>query len=450
MTTVDIPKARILSDSSWLDVATVERNRKKAFSIIPLCTILQLIRKKLQLRSILLYCEPLDMLSLYSSEFVRRSTWICISCSALSKPSQTLIAGPRNRSPAHIHQRKESSSKTPSPPKDEARAITTPSDPPSNDVKPVVKESIEKRLSTRVSKRKSKDGIQDRAAKSSHELTFNLPSVPPTNHLQAGDVHMSNFFSLHRPISVTTPIPPESSTAAFSSIFDPKPVFKHKATDVPYTLSSTVDTLENATSSTQTQSSQQITQEEVDLRAAVTQASPSNADPSPHHLDLPAKTFNISLQEFAKHFRPFMRPPPPVPMDSALPEDAPQKNYQQAGPQSESVVTQKTYTTTLTIQENTYPNGRKSYKTHTTPIVEGPGSSAAEGEKEIYLPPAPRGQPFLGRMRDRQLQYMDRLDEGEAWQAISVKRQRKLKMKKHKYKKLMKRTKNLRRRLDRT
>ncbi|RYZ81296.1 MAG: AURKAIP1/COX24 domain-containing protein [Proteobacteria bacterium] len=33
--------------------------------------------------------------------------------------------------------------------------------------------------------------------------------------------------------------------------------------------------------------------------------------------------------------------------------------------------------------------------------------------------------------------------------AISVKRQRKLKMKKHKYKKLMKRTRNLRRRLDR-
>ena len=32
---------------------------------------------------------------------------------------------------------------------------------------------------------------------------------------------------------------------------------------------------------------------------------------------------------------------------------------------------------------------------------------------------------------------------------LSVKRQRKMKMKKHKYKKLMKRTRNLRRRLDR-
>ncbi len=193
-----------------------------------------------------------------------------------------------------------------------------------------------------------------------------------------------------------------------------------------------------------------MTQEEVDLRAAVTQASPSNADPSPHQLDLPAKTFHINLQELVKNFRPYMRPPPPIPMESSLPEEVPQKTSQQAEPQSESVVTRKTFTTTLTIHENTYRSGYKTYKTHTTPIIEGPASSSGVGEKEAYLPPAPRGQPFLGRMRDRQLHYMDRIRDGDVWQAISVKRQRKLKMKKHKYKKLMKRTKNLRRRLDRT
>ena len=55
-------------------------------------------------------------------------------------------------------------------------------------------------------------------------------------------------------------------------------------------------------------------------------------------------------------------------------------------------------------------------------------------------------------MRERQVKYEDRIDErfgNNMWHLISVKRQRKLKMKKHKYKKLMKRTKNLRRRLDR-
>ena len=261
---------------------------------------------------------------------------------------------------------------------------------------------------------------------------------------------MSNLFSLHRPISITTPIPPESSTAAFSSIFDPKPTPKHEPTDVIYTLSSAVDALENAASSTPNQNSQHMAQEEVDLRAAITQASPSNAEPSLHHLDLPARTVHIKLQDLVKSFRPYVRPPPPVPMDPALPEGAPRKTSQQAEAQPESVVTQKIFTTTLTIHENTYRSGRKSYKTHTTPIVEGPCSSAREREKGVYLPPAPRGQPFLGRMRERQLQYLDRLGDGEVLQAISVKRQRKLKMKKHKYKKLMKRTKNLRRRLDRT
>ena len=251
-------------------------------------------------------------------------------------------------------------------------------------------------------------------------------------------------------MSITRPIPPETSTAVFSSIFDPKPISKHKSTNVIYTLSSAVDSLENAASSTQTQNSQQTTQEEVDLGAAVTQASSSNADPSPRHLDLPAKTFHINMHDLVKKFRPYMRPPPPVPTDSAPLEEDSQKSSQQSESQSESVVTQKTFITTLTIHEDTYRSGRKSYKTHTTPIVEGSGSPAGEGKKGLYLPPAPRGQPFLGRMRERQLQYLDRLGDGQLWQAISVKRQRRLKMKKHKYKKLMKRTKNLRRRLDRT
>lgn len=122
------------------------------------------------------------MLSLYSSELVRRSTWTCLSCSPLSR---TLIAGPQNASPAHVHQRKHSSSKTPSPPKDETGAIATPSDTPSKDAKPLIKESTEKRPSTRISKRKSKDGVQEMAGKGSNELTFNLPSVPTTNHLHA-------------------------------------------------------------------------------------------------------------------------------------------------------------------------------------------------------------------------------------------------------------------------
>ena len=123
------------------------------------------------------------MLSLYTTEFVRRNTWTCLSCSTLSRLSQAPIAGPPHPSAVNAHQRKHSSSKTPSPPKDENPAITAPSDNPSKDSKPAVKEVTEKRPSTRISKRKSKDGIHDVAGKSSNELIFNLPSVPKTNHL---------------------------------------------------------------------------------------------------------------------------------------------------------------------------------------------------------------------------------------------------------------------------
>ena len=110
----------------------------------------------------------------------------------------------------------------------------------------------------------------------------------------------------------------------------------------------------------------------------------------------------------------------------------------------------KSYKTTLTIYESTNADGQRSYETYSSPIVVEP--TQPENEKEFLPWTHPRGQPFLGRMRERQIKYEDRIDERmgtDVWHLISVKRQRRLKMKKHKYKKLMKKTKNLRRRLDR-
>ena len=264
------------------------------------------------------------------------------------------------------------------------------------------------------------------------------------------DIHMSSFFSIHRPISVTTPIPHESSNKAFSSIFNLKALPKAKTAEVIYTLSNAVDNLENAASSTQSQEAQHMSSEEVDLRQAVTQASASNADQPTQHLDLPAKTLHLNLQELAKSFRPFVPPPAPVPLTSLTEPLSKMSLKSQTHTQTDATggPVQKSYTTTLTIHETSYPNGQKTYRTHTTPIIEEPASSQS-GNNLRYMPPAPRNQPFLGRMRERQMRYMDRLVEREGWVALSVKRQRKLKMKKHKYKKLMKRTKNLRRRLDR-
>lgn len=68
-------------------------------------------------------------------------------------------------------------------------------------------------------------------------------------------------------------------------------------------------------------------------------------------------------------------------------------------------------------------------------------------------PPQPR-QPFLNHMRERQQRWEEYRERSgippPVWRAISVKRQRRLKMKKHKYKKLMRRTRTLRRKLDKT
>lgn len=208
-----------------------------------------------------------------------------------------------------------------------------------------------------------------------------------------------------------------------------------------------METLENAASASQDQHTQQMSSEETDLRQAVTQASSSNSDQSTHHLDLPAKALHINLQELAKSFRPFVPPPAPVPLGSRT--ETSQTSESETNSEAQPAPTQKSYTTTLTIHETSYPNGQKTYKTHTTPIVEESGPQPSRNGFK-YLPLIAHNQPFLGRMRQRQLEYLDRIGERDGWIAISVKRQRKLKMKKHKYKKLMKKTKNLRRRLGQT
>lgn len=205
-----------------------------------------------------------------------------------------------------------------------------------------------------------------------------------------------------------------------------------------------------------------MTTEEVNLRAAVTQASSSNAEPVKHLDGAHGQPLQLNMEELLKTFRPFVPPPPPGPMGSlevAELRDTVQAASQPA--QSEEVTTkQKSYSTVLTLIENTYASGRKSYKVRTSPfqITRNPPPSTSSQGKLIELPTSSVSVPnqkFLGRMQDRQEKWEDfreeqnRENEIGGWQTISVKRQRKLKMKKHKYKKLMRRTRNLRRKLDR-
>ena len=257
------------------------------------------------------------------------------------------------------------------------------------------------------------------------------------------DIHVASFFSIHRPISITTSVPAPTSDSAFSSIFSTRERQKHQPSHVLYTLSSAVDNIEDIAAQSQ---QQQVSPEDSDLRAAVTQSSASNAETGAiRHLDgNKPQSLNINIQELAKNFRPYKAPPPPVPMDQAQQTGS---TVQPSPPKKRQTI-QKSYSTRLFITQNIYPNGHTTYKTRTSPLLEEP---IDERSCNVILPPVSR-QPFLSRMLERHRRLEQWREEGarkEIWRCISVKRQRKLKMKKHKYKKLMRRTRNLRRKLDR-
>ncbi|KAI9835811.1 MAG: hypothetical protein M1838_005195 [Thelocarpon superellum] len=269
-------------------------------------------------------------------------------------------------------------------------------------------------------------------------------------HSHRSHISVSAFFSLHRPISVTSSVP---TTATDSHSFDG--IFAHRSKDhnpseVISTLSSTVETLEAAS---QPATEPYDDNADTELRAAVTSVSISNdanASKGTRHLDGAPQT---SPLQFPSHllsgkFQPFTPPPAPIPTDankSSAADDA-----------LPSATLKKSYSTILTILESTHPNGSKTYTARTSPIVTERDDSISvveEGEGE-YNKPSASAPParFLERMRRRQERWEEYLDQqhyNHGLYAISVKRQRRLKMKKHKYKKLMRRTRNLRRRLDR-
>src|SRR5699024_10423751 len=103
----------------------------------------------------------------------------------------------------------------------------------------------------------------------------------------------------------------------FSSIFEPKKNdSKSRQNDVIYTLSSALNAMEGASSSSAPKNGRQRSQpEEGDLKSAVTQASSSNAEPHVMHLDeISPEQLASSIQEYAKTLRPFSPPPAPAPI----------------------------------------------------------------------------------------------------------------------------------------
>ncbi|ESZ91335.1 hypothetical protein SBOR_8276 [Sclerotinia borealis F-4128] len=266
---------------------------------------------------------------------------------------------------------------------------------------------------SKAGRRKAKDASTSAANKD--DTMHNLPSVPSTSHIAPNQIAASAFFSLHRPMSLTMNFPKVVTDEAFASIFTPR-TRANKSQEVITTLSNTLQSLDSATGSLKQLNIQDQWNEETDeFRAGITADSYRV-----QHLD---NIDELPRSMHARKYTPFSPPPAPVPMST---EESLIAGAEAAAEHEEAQLPQqRTYTTLLTINESVDANGETTYTAESGPIVsEDPPRS------------------YLERMKIR------RKERATMW-AISVKRQRKLKMKKHKYKKLMRRTRNLRRRLDR-
>lgn len=297
--------------------------------------------------------------------------------------------------------------------------------------------------------RKAREASDEARIRESDEAFDKLPSVPTTHHLHPQDITLSSFFSLHRPISLTNALPPSTDLHTFESIFDIKPASKKtqkNPADVIYTLTNTIDSLD-----AKTQPEKQ--KEEADLRWEIIQESLSSTSDNVKHLDAPPRP---KIEQLLSQLKPFSAPPPPLSAQYVVhsKKTASDRKRTTPAPAVAEAGSERQFSTTIILTESTNANGTKYYTAQTSPMVQITNHPSQEQAK--IQEPEGRRATFLERMHERQLQYEEYRDdraeqkeEDEAMHAISVKRQRKLKMKKHKYKKLMKRTRNLRRRLDR-
>lgn len=262
------------------------------------------------------------------------------------------------------------------------------------------------------------------------------------------DVNVSSFFSLHRPISITHSVPPTSSQSSFSQIFEARTqANKHQHVDVIFTLGSVVDNLEQISSGGEDSNN---------LQWHVLQASEPNGA---NGKQLEGILLNIPTEKIIAQFQPFRPPPPPQAFDDHSAAEQVKQKKKSVERKVRKPKSPKSWSTTIIVTEYTNPNdGSNTYSVSSPPITRLSNPQSLEIGEPSTGSQVRREQPFLQRMWVRRQTWEDfrhrRREEPGArgrelnnMMLISVKRQRKLKMKKHKYKKLMRRTRNLRRRL---
>ncbi len=236
-------------------------------------------------------------------------------------------------------------------------------------------------------------------------------------------------------------------------MFQPKPPkskVRAASQDVIYTLSSAVESLDEQIASKrgeQHHSAQGVEQKAAIIKALVQRNDSNAADPNRvHHLDgIPQSgaggNVKLVIQELARKFRPFNVPPAPMPIPDAeidAAEAAADDGEEMQAKALEVEIEGQDYDPYIqqvvfnVPQDAEHLQKGNFFTSHNTAMVEMEDGTTAV--REIQDPAAYRGR--LGGRRRSPGMY-----------AISVKRQRRLKMKKHKYKKLMRKTRNIRRRL---
>ncbi|KAK4144386.1 uncharacterized protein C8A04DRAFT_36635 [Dichotomopilus funicola] len=267
------------------------------------------------------------------------------------------------------------------------------------------------------------------------------PSVPSTGHIGDEGLALSAFFALHRPISVTQLMPRTVSDDVFAKIFATRSR-NNRAADVLSTLSQTVSDLEEPLSRMNMGGSGDKTsrsaQDAVASEDGTTRLSLKHPDGSETNL-------HIQLNPLAGQYLPYAPPPAPRPLSETA-SNATNANTENTNAAKSAADGQtRVYKAMVTIEETVDAEGQVKVVAHSPELVEEGMDSLTSAIEEPGQP-----QSFLERMALRQLRYDEYCrQKGLTMQAISVRRQRKLRMKKKKYKKLMKKTRNERRKLDR-
>lgn len=286
---------------------------------------------------------------------------------------------------------------------------------------------------------------------------------------------LSSFFSLHRPISVTRGLPRNVTDDAFASIFAAQ-TRGQKAAEVMTTLSRTVDELEQQPN----MASLSLHQQQQGGSGGDAASSADDFSNEHHHngglqkIDLRGPdgaetSVTVQVQNMSGQFLPFRPPPLPQPEVASkngtsakdVTEASSAAAMMEAAAEQDDAQT-RVYKAVFTIEETTDANGEVKIVAHSPELIEegssNPDHHAAGGHGEgldrsamsLSIDGAGRPRTFLERMALRQLRYEDAQSRrGTLW-CISVKRQRKLKMKKKKYKKLTKRLRHERLKHGRT